>query len=260
MITIVFYSGLTWAHQTCVNVQVGSNPIYQNNQVVGYEPIYNQECTWYYAAIAINPYTRKSAYAYNYTDIRAAENYVRNSCGADCIWMSTEDVAYIALSEDGGTYGTSRRSARDAIDTCGKNDCDWAIMTGTGDAAATHIFGGLSYSVSTGQGGQSWLNLAASWAKEGALKHCTASDCWAYAYDSEYAAMAVNPQGRLFAKGANSMGETVREAIKYCKQEGKTDTCDIVMLGKRFDTVTAEERDVTVKKALNANMVQRIFD
>ena len=260
LIILIFYSRFSFAHQSCVNVQIGSTPIFQGNQLVGYNPIFRQDCTWYYAAIAIDPRTRTTSYVYNYTDIRAAENYVQNNCGSSCVWMSTSDVAYIALSEDGAYYGTSTRSAADAINNCGSADCDWAIMTGTGAPATTHSFGALAYNTRNNQSGSAWNYFSASSAKTAALGSCKANDCWAYAFDTIYAAMARNDEGRLFAKGDQSLGKTIRSAMKYCKDEGKSDTCKIVSIGNKFQDMDDNEKKSSIDKALSANMLQRMLD
>lgn len=262
ILMLALYSSLSWGHQTCENIQIGSNPIYnQNSQIIGYQPIFQQECTWYYAAIAVDPNTRVTAYAYNYKNIHEAEKYVIDSCGPQCVWMSTSNVGYIALSEDGTSYGTSDRSAQDAIQLCGMVSCDWVIMTGTAAAASSHSYGALAFSPLQATGGQAWQYFWHDKAELAAKKSCGAPDCWAYVYDSLYAAMAQNDNGRLFAKSSNSSEATViRDTLKYCKEEGKSDTCHIVMLGNKFNEITDNQRKEIVEKAIKANMLQRIFD
>ena len=265
--SLLLMCGLTYApaahaSQICENVLVGETP----PQIVGYsgannnqpiygppQPIYQEQCFWKYGALALNPSTRTYTSAWNYDDIREAENYVKNQCGYACAWVSFgENFAWIAISEDDRFTGISVKSSADAEKQCalsGGVDCV-TVLAGSSSADANYwYFGAVAYDALTGAGANSWGYARRNEARAEAIKSCASPGCWAYAFQTGYGGLALADDGTLFGGwSARSEESAGKAAVKNCeKQKGKK-SCSMVKTGSALGPSTFQPKPPKKKK------------
>jgi len=231
------FCGNAQAYQYCENVMVGmTSGAVQDG---GGQPIYQQQCTWKYGAVAIDPVTRIYSSAWNYDDVNAAAAYVRAQCGDGCVWGSfSEDWAYMALSADDRVYGFSTVSSADAAARCqtaGGNDCETVLTAGSAQEGSYWVYGSVAYDVATGASGSSWNQRRRSDATAAAMESCGSATCWAYTFQGGNGAIAKSSDGKLFGGWSEAafglIGSVSKKAKKACKQATGEKDCEIVIKG-----------------------------
>jgi hypothetical protein len=250
------------ASQICENVQVGEQP----PQIIGFEnndnnkpiygspqPIFEQQCTWKYGAVAIDPATRGVSAAWNYDDINAAQNYVVQQCGQHCVWVSFgENFAYIALSDDDRISGISVVSSADAERQCqmaGGIDCANVVAASSTANALYWHFGGIAHDATTGASGAAWSYLRRNEAQQAAVKSCASPNCWGYAFQTGYGGIAMADDGTLYgAWSARSEGSAGKVAEKNCDKDKGKKSCSVVYTGSAVAAPEFKPKKVKKKK------------
>jgi Domain of unknown function (DUF4189) len=231
------------ASQICENVVTGQTPApiigsdTNNNPIYGSpQPIYEQQCTWKYGAIAIDPKTRMYVAAWNYDDTQAAQDKVVGDCGSQCVWINfKDDFAYIALSDDDTISGVSVKNSADAEMQCtlaGGVKCSTILNASSTSDATYWKFGAVAYDVTTGQSAAAWGHNRKSQAEQEALKSCGLAGCWAYTFQTGYGAIAMADDGILYgswsARDEESAGKV---AEKSCEKDKGKKSCSVVATG-----------------------------
>ena len=202
----------------------------------------------YYGAIAIDPVTRQYGATWNYQNSsealysaqeRCAKNSNTNRC--ESYWSSYAYTA-VAISNDDKTVQFASSGSYDdawkkALKKCENlkstlTECEIAIMTSNSAEPDEKRWGAIAYDPNTGNLGTSWSQYTRKEANWNAMEACNSKGCLVMASQKRYGAMAMSPdKGLYYGSSDKNMKDAEKNAIRDCKKEYKSKTCDIVGRG-----------------------------
>jgi hypothetical protein len=238
----VLLAALAWwpihaqASQVCENVQIGVQPA---GNGIAETPIFENRCRWVAGAVAVDVQTRAFSSAWNYGDAQQAMDRALRDCGSHCAALGFfEDFAWVAIAEDDRAYGISAQSAQDAIARCqsaGGQNCEVVIGASSTAESLYWYFGAVAYDAATGKSGAVKRYARRRDAAAAAKAECGSENCWPYAFQGGYGAIAKSADGQLFgAWSESSRGLLVnagKEAKKACKKATGDKDCEVVVKG-----------------------------
>ncbi len=178
-----------------------------------------------YSGIAVDVMTRQTYGAWNYQTGEAAGQTALDGCGTEhCVsyWFSFNYGA-LAIAPDNSVWGADSSNDLDkalasALANCNKYsamDCEIAVVGYPDKPPIKYEWSAIA---TDGKNvGKSWYSSKKAEAEALAKQYCGSEKCWAFGFQTKFAAIATSSDKKMHGAGSNvSLKDAEAQSLKLC--------------------------------------------